>query len=528
MKKLEMAAKIMVTMSILFLISGCGHEHKWVDATCIEPKTCSECGETEGDPLGHDWIEATCDKPKTCNRCGQTEGEPLGHMLGDWEIIEEEATSNSGKRVRKCTVCGKQIEEETFETRGDIELAYKAYRSGLELIKSMDRFMKDPESYNLLDDFLPLTFEFGSCKVDYHKTDPGMTIYVTLEAFDAHTSDWSELASHYPKTASMSELKRARNAAADCLDSFVAFVNLAQPPIIHQNDTEYLYEIAGENLFQAVHSNNPGIKPRRLSDSTDTDEKFQLPYSEGRKDCYITFHNDENRRLQYFIVTTSTEASLGTAIHPCNLFIQEIDNTWGDPDYIWHIMNNGYYERHGLIIKDLSFEKDEENREILVTTREFYDKNFDIENNNNQESLTFEELSESQLLNDWEFSYMQMKDANDEITEYETSQLTEMGAFQPTFRALEDGTFSLTILDAADVITGEWIALNEEECSKTDSVTYAYKLDTDYYTEETQILITVPTSKVDLNGKASQMLLSIWNSGKSSIDLLFNKKASSQ
>lgn len=50
------------------------HTHKWVDATCTEPKTCSECGATEGDPLGHDWKDATATEPKTCSRCGATEG----------------------------------------------------------------------------------------------------------------------------------------------------------------------------------------------------------------------------------------------------------------------------------------------------------------------------------------------------------------------------------------------------------------------------------------------------------------------
>ena len=34
------------------------HIHDWVEATCTEPKTCSVCGATEGDPLGHNWAEA--------------------------------------------------------------------------------------------------------------------------------------------------------------------------------------------------------------------------------------------------------------------------------------------------------------------------------------------------------------------------------------------------------------------------------------------------------------------------------------
>ncbi len=53
--------------------------HTWVEATCTEPKTCSVCGETEGEPLGHKWLENTpnLQQPKTCEVCGATEGEPL-------------------------------------------------------------------------------------------------------------------------------------------------------------------------------------------------------------------------------------------------------------------------------------------------------------------------------------------------------------------------------------------------------------------------------------------------------------------
>lgn len=39
-------------------------EHVWKDATCTEPKTCTVCGETEGEPLGHDFAD------NVCTRCG--------------------------------------------------------------------------------------------------------------------------------------------------------------------------------------------------------------------------------------------------------------------------------------------------------------------------------------------------------------------------------------------------------------------------------------------------------------------------
>ena len=87
----------MLLLAALTLLCGCQtHEHTWTGPTCTEPKTCTQCGETEGEPLGHDYSEATCTEPKTCTRCGQTEGEPKGHDFS-------EATCTEPKT---CTRCG--------------------------------------------------------------------------------------------------------------------------------------------------------------------------------------------------------------------------------------------------------------------------------------------------------------------------------------------------------------------------------------------------------------------------------------
>lgn len=55
------------------------HVHNYKDATCTTPKTCTSCGETEGNAKGHSWKEATCTTPKVCNVCGETSGDALGH-----------------------------------------------------------------------------------------------------------------------------------------------------------------------------------------------------------------------------------------------------------------------------------------------------------------------------------------------------------------------------------------------------------------------------------------------------------------
>ena len=132
----------LIFSSIVIALSGCGHEHEWTEATCTEPKTCSVCGETEGEPLGHKWKEATCTEPRTCSVCGETEGEPLGHKwaeatctepkicsvcgetegepLGhtveEWEVIKEPTCTEAGSREGTCTVCGETAAEEVEAT----------------------------------------------------------------------------------------------------------------------------------------------------------------------------------------------------------------------------------------------------------------------------------------------------------------------------------------------------------------------------------------------------------------------------
>ncbi len=82
---------------LLLVLTACSsHEHKWKDANCTEPRTCTECGVTEGDPLGHEWKDASCTEPRTCTKCGATEGNPLGHEWKDASCTEP----------KTCTKCG--------------------------------------------------------------------------------------------------------------------------------------------------------------------------------------------------------------------------------------------------------------------------------------------------------------------------------------------------------------------------------------------------------------------------------------
>ena len=109
MKRALFIATTVATVLVLILsLASCDVltsvcPHVWKDATCVDPKECTICGATEGEPNGHSgestctsakcdicgetyeatgehsWIEATCNAPKTCSICGTTDGELADH-----------------------------------------------------------------------------------------------------------------------------------------------------------------------------------------------------------------------------------------------------------------------------------------------------------------------------------------------------------------------------------------------------------------------------------------------------------------
>ena len=57
--KMLLVALLVVCLSIF---TGCSCEHDWIEADCLNAKTCSRCGEVKGEALGHttgEWIETT-------------------------------------------------------------------------------------------------------------------------------------------------------------------------------------------------------------------------------------------------------------------------------------------------------------------------------------------------------------------------------------------------------------------------------------------------------------------------------------
>ncbi len=136
-------ALIIVAVAVVYGIAYCVtdgfHQHTWTDATCTEPKTCSECGAVEGEPLDHDYAatehEATCTKGSytvyVCNRCNDVREEPgsnpaLGHDPGEWSF-----DSATQKEVRKCRRCGSAVESRDI-TKESLATALDGWKATLD------------------------------------------------------------------------------------------------------------------------------------------------------------------------------------------------------------------------------------------------------------------------------------------------------------------------------------------------------------------------------------------------------------
>ena len=91
-------------------ISTCAHN--WQAATCTAPKTCSVCGDTEGEANGHDfsaWLKDATGHCQKCSVCGErTEFE--AHQYGEWITTKAPTTTQTGIREKSCK-CGHKVEE---------------------------------------------------------------------------------------------------------------------------------------------------------------------------------------------------------------------------------------------------------------------------------------------------------------------------------------------------------------------------------------------------------------------------------
>ena len=139
MKNRKKTVTMIISVGIVLVIVGvivfytC--YHRWNDATCTKPRTCSICEKTEGEARGHKWSDATCTEPQTCSVCKETKGEALGHDPDTWTVIKESTCTIVGEKEATCKRCGKSLVEEITmveHTPGEwtVTKDYKVNRDG--------------------------------------------------------------------------------------------------------------------------------------------------------------------------------------------------------------------------------------------------------------------------------------------------------------------------------------------------------------------------------------------------------------
>lgn len=117
---------LIATFGFLLSLTACGSacEHKY-DNDC--DAICNIC-EEERQVQEHQWIDATCTTPKTCKDCGHTEGETLGHNLVHHELIDPSCTEDGTIEYWYCTKCETKFSDEdgTYSI-SDAELYIEAH-----------------------------------------------------------------------------------------------------------------------------------------------------------------------------------------------------------------------------------------------------------------------------------------------------------------------------------------------------------------------------------------------------------------
>ena len=107
--------------------NNCSHEYETVvnAPSCTEQGytvyTCVVCCNTYNgdyvDALGHNWKDATCTDPKTCTACGVTEGEPNGHNYDT--VVTAPTCTEQGYTTHTC-VCGHSYTDAYTDPTGHV------------------------------------------------------------------------------------------------------------------------------------------------------------------------------------------------------------------------------------------------------------------------------------------------------------------------------------------------------------------------------------------------------------------------
>ena len=123
----RIACLVLVVVLLMSLVA-CGHTHAFGQWSTVSDATCTkegakervcECGEKETETIaatGHSFTAATAFAPKTCTACGETEGEALATLITMGGEVEAEDHSFT---VESATFTGKLKEK-----RGSVTYTY--------------------------------------------------------------------------------------------------------------------------------------------------------------------------------------------------------------------------------------------------------------------------------------------------------------------------------------------------------------------------------------------------------------------
>lgn len=116
------------------------HRHNFTEADCTTPKTCTECGQTRGEPLGHD------PNQPVCSRCGYEDKSFIALADGTWQL---DCLSDNARHLSVISL--------TFRDNGTAELQVRAYIALSEIAEEL----RDNYPEEFLYDYSGTIYAFG-------------------------------------------------------------------------------------------------------------------------------------------------------------------------------------------------------------------------------------------------------------------------------------------------------------------------------------------------------------------------------
>lgn len=163
---------LLLCMLLACFLTACGCEHTWAEATCLAPRTCTQCQKTEGETGAHSWAEATCTSPRTCTLCSATEGEAAEHIWEEATCLAPKTCTLCSAREGKvgehdltpeyldgsdvtgiCKVCGENATQHTDDAAGVAMQILAGNWTAVTLYNGGSETTEDVRSYNLVFEF---------------------------------------------------------------------------------------------------------------------------------------------------------------------------------------------------------------------------------------------------------------------------------------------------------------------------------------------------------------------------------------